>query len=60
MISLKNSDLEVEFDVERRDYDDDFLAADVISLIKLAPVALFSDYKLSSTEGKKDILSMLR
>ena len=41
--SLKDSYSEVEFDVKRRVNNDNFLAAGDISLVELAPVALFRE-----------------
>ena len=51
-ISLLNSYLEVDFDVLKAATNDRYVDGDDIRLIILGPIALFSNYKLTTSSGK--------
>ena len=52
VISLLNSYLELNFDVLKATSDNRYVDADDIRLVNLAPIALFSNYKLTTASGK--------
>ena len=52
VISLLNSYLELNFDVLRVDNSNRYVEANDIRLVNLGPIALFSNYKLTSSSGK--------
>ena len=52
VISLLNSYIELNFDVLRADNSNRYVDANDIRLVNLAPIALFSNYKLSTSSGK--------
>ena len=52
VISLLNSYLELNFDVLRADNSNRYLDGNDISLVNLGPIALFSNYKLTTSSGK--------
>ena len=52
VISLLNSYLELNFDVLRVDNSNRYVDANDIRLVNLGPIALFSNYKLTSLSGK--------
>ena len=51
VISLLNSYLELNFDVLRADNSNRYVDANDIRLVNLGPIALFSNYKLTSLSG---------
>ena len=52
VISLLNSYVEIIFDVLKAATDDRFANADTIRLVNLGVIALFSNYKLTTSSGK--------
>ena len=52
VISSLNSYLELNFDILRADNSNRYVDANDIRLVNLAPIALFSIYKLSTSSGK--------
>ena len=52
VISLLNSYLELNFDVLRDDNSNRYVDANDIRLVNLGPIALFSNYKLTTSSGK--------
>ena len=52
VISLLNSYIEINFDVLKATTNDRYADADDIRLINLGPIALFSNYKLTTSSGK--------
>ena len=52
VISLLNSYLELNFDVLRVDNSNRYVDANDIRLVNLGPIALFSNYKLTTSSGK--------
>ena len=52
VISLLNSYLELNFDVLRADNSNRYLDGNVMRLVNLGPIALFSNYKLTTSSGK--------
>ena len=52
VISLLNSYLELNFDVLRADNSNRYLDGNDIRLVNLGPIALFSNYKLTTSSGK--------
>ena len=52
VFSLLNSYLELNFDVLRADNSNRYLDGNVIRLVNLGPIALFSSYKLTTHSGK--------
>ena len=52
VISLLNRYIELNFDVLRADNSNRYVDANDIRLVNLAPIALFSNYKLSTSSGK--------
>ena len=52
VVSLLNSYLEVNFDVVKATTIDRYANGDNIRLVNLGPIALFSNYKLSTSSGK--------
>ena len=52
VISLLNSYLELNFDVLRADNSNRYVDVNDIRLVNLGPIALFSDYKLTTSSGK--------
>ena len=52
VISLLNSYLELNFDVLRVDNNNRYVYANDIRLVNLGPIALFSNYKLTTSSGK--------
>ena len=52
VISLLNSYLELNFDVLRADNSNRYLDGNDIRLVNLGPIALFSNYKLTTFSGK--------
>ena len=52
LISLLNSYLELNFDVLRADNSNRYLDGNDIRLVNLGPIALFSNYKLTTSSGK--------
>ena len=52
VISLLNSYLELNFDVLQATTDNRYVDANDIRLVNLAPIALFSDYELTTSSGK--------
>ena len=52
VISLLNSYLEINFDVLRADNSNRYVDANDIRLVNLGPIALFSNYKLTTSSGK--------
>ena len=52
VISLLNSYIELNFDVLKAATGNRYADADDIRLINLAPIALFSNYKLTTSSGK--------
>ena len=52
VISLLTSCIELYFDVLRADNSNRYVVANVIRLVKLGPIALFSNYKLTTSSGK--------
>ena len=52
VFSLLNSYLELDFDVLRVDKSNRYLDANDIRLVNLGPIALFSNYKLTTSSGK--------
>ena len=52
VISLLNSYLGLNFDVLHADDDDRYVNANDIRLVNLGPIALFSNYKLTTSSGK--------
>ena len=52
VISLLNSYLEINFDVLRADNSNRYVDANDIRLVSLGPIALFSNYKLTTSSGK--------
>ena len=53
VISLLNSYIELNFDVLRVDNSNRYVDANDIRLVNLGPIALFSNYKLSTSSGKQ-------
>ena len=51
VISLLNSYLELNFDVIRVDISNRYVDANDIRLVNLGPIALFSNYKLTTSSG---------
>ena len=49
---MLNSYFELKFDVLRADNSNRYVDANDIRLVNLAPIALFSNYKLSTSSGK--------
>ena len=52
VISLLNSYIELNFDVLRVDNSNRYVDANDIRLVNLGPIALFSNYKLTTSSGK--------
>ena len=52
VISLLNSYIELNFDVLRADNSNRYVDANDIGLVNLGPIALFSNYKLTTSSGK--------
>ena len=52
VISLLNSYLELNFDVLRADHSNRYVDGNDIRLVNLGPIALFSNYKLTTHSGK--------
>ena len=52
LISLLNSYLELDFDVVKAATSNRYTDADDIRLVNLGPIALFSNYKLTTSSGK--------
>ena len=52
VISLLNSYIEINFDVSKAATSNRYADADYIRLINLGPIALISNYKLSTSSGK--------
>ena len=52
VISLLNSYLELNFDIIRADNSNRYVDANDIRIVNLAPIALFSNYKLTTSSGK--------
>ena len=52
VISLLNSYIELNFDVLRADNNNRYLDTSDIRLVNLGPIALFSNYKLTTSSGK--------
>ena len=52
VISLLNSYLELNFDVLHAASNNRYVDANDIRLVKLGPIALFSNYKLTTRSGK--------
>ena len=52
VISLLNSYIELNFDVLRVDNNNRYVDANDIRLVNLGPIALFSNYKLTTSSGK--------
>ena len=52
VISLLNSYIELNFDVLRADNSNRYVDANDIRLVNLGPIALFSNYKLTTSSGK--------
>ena len=52
VISLLNSYVELNFDVLHAREDDRYVDANDIRLVNLGPIALFSNYKLTTSSGK--------
>ena len=52
VISLLNSHLELNFDILRADNSNRYVDANHIRLVNLGPIALCSDYKLTTSSGK--------
>ena len=52
VISLLNSYIELNFDVLRVDNSNRYVDANGIRLVNLGPIALFSNYKLTTSSGK--------
>ena len=52
VISLLNSYLELNFDVLRADNSNRYIDGNDIKLVNLGPIALFSNYKLTTSSGK--------
>ena len=52
VISLLNSYLELNFDVLKAATNDRYANVDTIRLVNLGPIALFSNYKLTTSSGK--------
>ena len=52
VISLLNSYLELNFDVLRADNSNRYLDGNDMRLVNLGPIALFSNYKLTTSSGK--------
>ena len=52
VISLLNSYLELNFDVLQAATDNRYVDANDIRLVNLGPIALFSNYKLTTSSGK--------
>ena len=52
IISLLNSYIELNFDVLRADNSNRYVDANDIRLVNLGPIALFSNYKLTTSSGK--------
>ena len=52
VISLLNNYIELNFDVLRADNSNRYVDANDIRLVNLGPIALFSNYKLTSSSGK--------
>ena len=52
VISLLNSYLELNFDVLRADNSNRYLDGNDIRFVNLGPIALFSNYKLTTSSGK--------
>ena len=52
VISLLNSYLELNYDVLRADNSNRYLDGNDIRLVNLGPIALFSNYKLTTSSGK--------
>ena len=52
VVSLLNSYLELNFDVLRADNSNRYLDGNDIRLVNLGPIALFSNYKLTTSSGK--------
>ena len=52
VISLLNSYLELNFDVLRADNSNRYVNGNDIRLVNLGPIALFSNYKLTTSSGK--------
>ena len=52
VISLLNSYLELNFDVSQAATDNRYVDNDDIKLVNLGPIALFSNYKLTTLSGK--------
>ena len=52
VISLLNSYLEINFDVLQAATNNRYVYANDIRLVSLAPIALFSNYKLTTSSGK--------
>ena len=52
VISLLNSYIEINFDVLRADNSNRYVDANDIRLVNIGPIALFSNYKLTTSSGK--------
>ena len=52
VISLLNSYIEINFDVLKADTSNRYANTDDIRLVNLGPIALFSNYKLTTSSGK--------
>ena len=52
VISLLNSYIELNFDVLRADNSNRYVDVNEIRLVNLGPIALFSNYKLTTSSGK--------
>ena len=52
VISLLNSYIELNFDVLRADNNNRYVDTNDIRLVNLRPIALFSNYKLTTSSGK--------
>ena len=52
VISLLNSYIELNFEVLRADNSNRYVDANDIRLVNLGPIALFSNYKLTTSSGK--------
>ena len=52
VISLLNSYIELNFDVLRADNNNRYVDTNDIRLVNLGPIALFSNYKLTTSSGK--------
>ena len=52
VISLLNSYLDLNFDVVHAATDDGYANGNDITLVNLGPIALFSNYRLTTSSGK--------